>query len=97
MVIITKSKLSEKATEFPDLRDSIDEWYRKTRDADWSNFQDVKQTFNSVDYVGNNRFVFNIKGNQYRLVAIIHFNKRTIYIRFLDKHKEYDNIDCSSI
>ena len=97
MVIITKSMLHEKATEFPDLRDSIDDWYRKTKNANWSNFQDVKQTFNSVDYVGNDRFVFNIKGNKYRLVAIIHFNKRTIYIRFLGKHDEYDSIDCSTI
>lgn len=97
MVILTKSMLHERAVKYPDLRDSIDDWYRKTRDADWSNFQDVKQTFNSVDYVGNDRYVFNIKGNKYRLVVMIHFNKRTVYIRFLDKHEEYDKIDCSTI
>jgi mRNA interferase HigB len=97
MVVITKSRLDESAKKYPDLRDSIDDWYRKTINADWSNFNDVKETFNSVDYVGNDRYVFNIKGNKYRLVAMIHFNRRTLYVRFLDTHKEYDKIDCNSI
>ena len=97
MVIITKSRLHEYAAEYPDLRDSIDEWYRKTKDADWSSFHDIKETFNSVDYAGNDRYVFNIKGKKYRLVALIHFDRRTLYIRFLGTHKEYDAIDCSII
>jgi mRNA interferase HigB len=97
MVVITKSTLHESALKYPDLRDSIDDWYRKTRDADWSNFQEIKETFNLVDYVGNDRYVFNIKGNKYRLVALIHFNRRTLYVRFLGTHKEYDAIDCSTV
>lgn len=97
MVIITKSRLHEYAAEYPDLRDSIDEWYRKTKDADWSSFHDIKETFNSVDFAGNDRYVFNIKGNKYRLVALIHFDRRTLYIRFLGTHKEYDAIDCSIV
>ena len=52
----------------------------------------IKQTFNSVDYVGNNRFVFNVKGNDYRLVAIISFNAKKVYIRFIGTHAEYDKI-----
>lgn len=56
----------------------------------------VKQTFNSVDYVGNDRFVFNIKGNDYRLVAIILFAAKKVFIRWIGTHKEYDNKDCSN-
>lgn len=97
MVIITKSKMHEIASKYPDLRDSIDEWCRKTQNADWSNLSEIKKTFNSVDYVGNDRYVFNIKGKKYRLVALIHFNRRTLYIRFLGTHKEYDEINCSTI
>ena len=61
MVIITKSKLYEFAAIHSDVENSIDRWYRKTKEADWSNFQDVKQTFGSADYAGNDRYVFNIK------------------------------------
>ena len=51
---------------------------------------------NSVDYVGNDRFVFNIKGNDYRLVAMILFAAKKVFIRWIGTHKEYDNKDCSN-
>ena len=67
------------------------------RDADWSSLNDVRKTFNSVDYVGNDHFVFNIRGNRYRLVVMIFFDIRTIYIRFIGTHDHYNNIDASTI
>lgn len=97
MVILVKSTLHRFVEEHPDTETALDDWFRKTKDADWAKIQDVKETFNSVDYVGNDRFVFNIKGNKYRLVALIHFNRRTLYIRFIGTHSEYDDIDCSTI
>ena len=97
MVIITKKKLYDFAAIHSGTEDAIDNWYRKTKKSDWRNLQDVKETSNSVDYVGNNRYVFNIKGNRYRLVALIHFNRRTLYIRFIGTHSEYDDIDCATI
>lgn len=64
----------------------------------WGNFNDVRNTFGSVDAVGNDRYVFNIKGNDYRLIAMIFFDKRTVYIRFIGTHAEYDKIkDCSRV
>jgi mRNA interferase HigB len=57
----------------------------------------MKSTFKSVDAVGNNRFVFNVKGNDYRLVAIVLFQIKIIYIRFIGTHAEYDKIDCENI
>lgn len=48
-------------------------------------------------YVGNDRYVFNIKGNSFRLVAMIFFDKRTVYIRYLGTHSDYDKINCSTI
>ncbi|RZK73606.1 MAG: type II toxin-antitoxin system HigB family toxin, partial [Pedobacter sp.] len=57
----------------------------------------IKNDFNHVDYVGNDRYVFNIKGNTYRLVTMIFFDTRTIYIRFIGTHKEYDKVDCKNI
>ena len=57
----------------------------------------MKKTFNTVSTVGNDRYVFNIKGNDYRLVTMIFFDIRTIYIRFIGTHSEYDNIDCATV
>lgn len=56
-------------------------------------FADIKKSFNSVDAVGNKRFVFNIKGNHFRIVALILFTPKILYIRFVGTHKEYDNIE----
>lgn len=58
----------------------------------WRDFNDVKRTFSSADHAGNNRFGFKIKGNNYRLVAIISFNAQKVYIRFIGTHSEYDRI-----
>ncbi|WP_162340484.1 type II toxin-antitoxin system HigB family toxin [Cyclobacterium salsum] len=75
----------------------LNEWWKKTKQADWATFPEVKETFSGVDHVGNDRYVFNIKGNKYRLVAMIFFDIRTIYIRFIGTHAAYDKIDCSTI
>jgi mRNA interferase HigB len=97
MVIITKNTLSEFARLHPNAVEPLNHWYGITHKCDWGSFADIRKTFNSVDAVGNDRFVFNIKGNDYRLVAMIHFNKRTIYIRFVGTHAEYEKIECSKI
>jgi mRNA interferase HigB len=73
------------------------EWYKKTKQVEWTCLADIKQIFNSVDFVGNNRYVFNIKGNDYELVAIVIFSSKKVYIRFIGTHNEYDKIDCSNI
>jgi mRNA interferase HigB len=58
----------------------------------------MKAMFNSVDAVGNDRYVFNIRGNNYRLIAMIFFDVRTVYIRFVGTHSEYDKLkDCSQV
>ena len=55
-------------------------------------FADIKKTFNSVDYVGNQHYVFNIKGNDFRLVVVVKFTPKNVYIRFVGTHSEYDKI-----
>ena len=71
---------------------ALRDWYKKTENCTWMCFADIKQAFNSVDSIGNNRFVFNIKGNDYRLIAIIIFASQKVYIRFIGTHQEYDRI-----
>jgi mRNA interferase HigB len=97
MVIISKTKLITYYEAEDRAKDSILRWYYETLFSNWSDFQSIKNTFNSVDSIGNDRYVFNIGGNKYRLVVMIHFNIRTIYVRFIGTHKEYDKIDCKTI
>lgn len=80
-----------------DAETALEMWYQRTKKADWNNFADMKKDFNSVDSVGNQRFVFNIKGNDYRLVAVVKFKIKMVYIRWVGTHKDYDRIDCSQI
>ena len=79
-------------TKEPQARSALEEWYEKTRRAEWTCFADMKQTFNSVDAVGNQHYVFNIKGNDYRLVVVVQFTPKTVYIRFVGSHRDYDRI-----
>ena len=92
MRIIAKSTLVEYYTKNPQAKSALEEWYEKTRRAEWSCYADMKQSFNSVDAVGNQHYVFNIKGNDYRLVVVIQFTPKTVYIRFVGSHRDYDRI-----
>ncbi len=92
MRIITKRRIHDFITAYPNADVAGREWYVKSKNADWESLHDIKQTFNSVDYVGNDRYVFNLSGNKFRLVAIVRFRLKTIYIRFIGTHKDYDRI-----
>lgn len=96
MVIVSRKAIHEYASTKPQATEALNEGYLKTKAADWSNFAAIKNTFNSVDYVGNDNYVFTIKGNQYRLIARIIFPVRTVYIRFIGTHAEYDKVDAST-
>ena len=71
---------------------ALRDWYKRTTKANWKNFADIKQTFNTVDYVGNDRYVFDIKGNNYRIVAVVLFINQKVYMRFVGTHEEYEKI-----
>lgn len=97
MVIIAKATLIRFAEKHPDAAVALMEWYDTVAEADWSNISDVRTQFNSVDYVGYDRFVFNIRGNRYRLIVAILFTIRTVYIKFVGTHAAYDKIDAKTI
>jgi mRNA interferase HigB len=97
VVIISKTKLIDFYTLNLMSKESLSRWYHEVTLCDWKDFHSMKKTFNSVDSVGNDRYIFNVSGNKYRIVTMIHFSTRTIYIRFVGTHKEYDKIDCKTI
>ena len=92
MRIISKSTLVEYYTRVPQSKTALEEWYEKTKKAEWTCFADIKKSFNSVDAVGHQRYVFNIKRNDFRLVVLIQLTPQTVYIRFVGSHKEYEAI-----
>lgn len=81
----------------PDSSIALRAWYSRLKAARLENLNDLKKLYRSVDYVGNNRFVFNIKGNKYRIVAIVLFGPQKIFIRFIGTHEEYNKINCQEI
>ncbi len=97
MVIISYAALRNFYQKHPDAEDALNNWYLDVENADWSNFHDAKNSFNTIDAVGNDRYVFNIRGNKYRVVAVIKFKARTVYVRFVGTHAAYDRIDVSTI
>lgn len=92
MRVISFAAIRDFIAVHADAVEPLKEWYITVSKANWRNFSDIRQTFNSVDYVGNDRYVFNIKGNNYRIVAIVLFINHKVYIRFVGTHKEYDQI-----
>ena len=97
MRIFTEQTLNAYIQEHPEAKTALQEWTSIVKRSEWTCFADIKSTFNSVDNVGNQHFVFNIKGNNYRLVVVIKFTIKFVYIRFIGTHAEYDKIDCKNI
>lgn len=97
MRIFTEQKLKEYTELYPETKVALQEWVSIVKRSQWTCFADIKKTFNSVDSVGQQRYIFNIKGNHYRLVVVVKFTIGFVYIRLIGTHKEYDNINCLTI
>jgi len=99
MRVVSHRKLKEfyETIGREDARVALERWYDIVENALWNNFSDIKADFSSVDSVGNQRYVFDIRGNKYRLVVVIKFVMGYVFIRFVGTHEEYDKIDCSTI
>jgi mRNA interferase HigB len=72
-------------------------WFHEAKAAKWNNYKDIKKAFPSADVLPNKRVIFDIKGNDYRLVAKIHYNTGIVFIRFVGTHGDYDQIDPATI
>jgi len=95
--IIALGTLREYWTRHPDAETSLRSWYAAASRADWKRPPDIKDAYRSASFVANGRVVFNIKGNDHRLVAAVHYNRSMMFIRFIGTHREYDNIDATTI
>jgi mRNA interferase HigB len=80
-----------------DAEQPLRTWVHIVRAVDWSRPTDIKVLFNSADILANDRVVFNIGGNKYRLIAAVHYRGKRVYVRFIGTHAEYDAIDAARI
>ena len=80
-----------------DSEQQLKAWFQEANNAEWKSPNDIKVDYPSVSILKDNRFVFNIKGNNYRLIIKINFNYQMIWIRFIGTHAEYDKINANEI
>lgn len=92
MRVIAFSTIREFIKNHAEADKPLRDWYLKVSKANWKSLADIKKDFNSADYVGNDRYVFNIGGNNFRLVAIVLFLAHKAYIRFIGTHQDYGKI-----
>ena len=95
--IFAKSTLRKFWEKNPDSEQYLKTWHDTAMNSDWENPNGVKQTYANASILKDSRIVFNIKGNNYRLVAKFNFSKKWIFIRFIGTHNEYDKIDSNTI
>ena len=97
MHVISYKRLKEFVKDHPDSAIKIGRWYKWMKKGKFKNLADLRSKFPGVDYIGNERYVFNISGNRYRLVALINFSKQKIFVRFIGTHPEYEKINSKTI
>lgn len=97
MIIANKELLNDFVQRHASAAKPLNRWIADVQEAKWTKHADLKQMFPSADYVKNGRYVFNIGGNNYRIVAVVLFVGGVMNIRFVGTHTEYDKIDCTTI
>jgi len=97
MHLISRKKLIEFWMKYRDAEDPLKAWAKEVEHAEWRTSNDVVAHYNTADPIKNNRVVFNIKHNDYRIVVQIHYNTQIVFIRFIGTHKQYDKIDAEKI
>ncbi len=92
MRIISKRRLQQCWERHSQAKSALEAWYDHVSRADWKKPQDVQRDYGPDAVLPDNWAVFNIKGNQFRIVTRIHYNTQIVYIRFVDTHAEYSKI-----
>jgi mRNA interferase HigB len=95
--IIARKTLLNYCKLYPATTVALQEWYHELLQKDFKNFNELKKVYGNASLISDNRVVFNIMGNQYRLVVRIVFEFKTIQVKWFDTHAEYDKIDVTGI
>ena len=83
--------------DYSESKEPLEAWYYEAKNASWYSWTNIKEKYGNASILKNNRVVFNICGNKYRLVVKINYEAQIVFIRFIGTHKEYDKIDVEAI
>ena len=97
MRIIARKTLRDFWETHPDAEQALRAWFHDTKVAVWTGPSDIRAVYATASFLANNRVVFNIRGNTYRLVVALNYDYGIVYIRFIGSHAEYDRIDATTI
>jgi mRNA interferase HigB len=97
MRVISKASLVRFWTKHPNSKQALQTWFEDASHAKWFGSQGIKLRYASASFVGGNRVVFNIKGNEYRLVVAVAYRFAAVYIKFVGTHQQYDAVDAATV
>jgi mRNA interferase HigB len=97
MRVLSKKTLKTYWTIHQDCEQQLKTWYKESKEAIWKNPRDIKRDYPSTSFLEDNRVVFNIKGNKYRIIVKVNYDYGIAWIRFVGTHAEYDKINASKI
>ena len=97
MNVITKRTILFYIEKYPAGANSLKSWYEELLKAEFRNFNELKTVYGNASIIANNRIVFNIKGNSFRLIVSVRFETQALYIIWFGPHSAYDNIDAATV
>ena len=99
MRIISKKTLKDfyEQSKYIDIRSSLEAWHKEVLKLDWNNPNEVKEMYRSASIIGNEKVVFNIAGNKYRLIVTINYYAKIVFIKFIGTHKQYDKVNMEDL
>ena len=97
MRVIAKKILREFWTNHKDSEQQLKTWFRETSKANWVSPSDIKSDYPKVSILKSGRVIFNICGNSYRLIVKVNYKRKSVFVRFIGTHKDYDKIDAEKI
>ena len=97
MNVISKRTLIKFYEEHADAKTALEVWHSDARKSEWKTPEDIKQFYASASFLKDNRVVFNIKGNDYRLIVHIDYLRKIVRVKFIGTHAQYDKINAEDI
>ena len=97
MRVISRKTLRAFWEAHPDARQALQAWYADVKQADWNSPTDITTAYRNASFIANNRVVFNIKGNKYRIIVAVQYKFKIVFIRFVGTHRDYDQVDAATI
>ena len=95
--MIAVKNLKDKMVKHPDARDALEVWIAVVRAATWQSPSDVKSYDVAASFVANDRVVFNIRGNKYRLIVGMNYEAQIVFVKFFGTHAQYDRVDAATV